>query len=71
MTTAIRKLFVILLIGAVFLVANIWWVAHWLDRRGMVELAKTIREDYLTGTAITVIVAMLILLARARRSHSD
>ena len=34
MTTAIRKLFVMLLIGVVFLMANIWCVAHWLDRRG-------------------------------------
>lgn len=71
MTTAIRKLFVMLLIGVVFLMANIWCVAHWLDRRGMVELAKTIRENYLTGTAITVIVAMLILLVSPRRSRSD
>ena len=71
MTTTLRKLLVIVLISAVFLVANIWCVAHWLDRRGTVTLAMNIRENYLAGTAITVIVVMLILLVRPRRSHSD
>ena len=71
MTLAIRKFLVLLLIGVIFLSANIWCVAHWLERRGVVDLAKEIREHYLTGTALAVIFVLLILLVKPRRSRSD
>ena len=71
MTLAIRKFLVLLLIGVIFLAANIWCVAHWLERRGVVDLAREIREHYLTGTALTVIFVLLILLVKPRRSRSD
>jgi hypothetical protein len=55
MGLGIRKIIVIVLLGLVFLTANILLVANWL------------RENFLTGTAITVIIALLILLVNPVR----
>ena len=70
MALGIRKLIVLSLVGGIFLVANIMLVAHWLDKIGVIEGAAAIRRDFLTGTAITVIVALLILLVKPRGEGS-
>jgi len=62
MSLTIRKVIVLALIGAVLLVGNILLVANWLSERGVVDWARNIRSEYLTGTAITIIVVLLILL---------
>jgi len=62
MTLGIRKLFVIAIIGGVFLTANIMIAAAWLQEHGVIDTARDIRQEFLTGTAITVIIALLILL---------
>lgn len=62
MTLGIRKLIVAGLIGGVFVTANALVLAHWLSEVGAVDLAVNIRREFVTGTAITVIVALLILL---------
>jgi hypothetical protein len=62
MTLGIRKIIVVSLIGLVFLSANIIVVANWLAEKGIDEKANWIREEFLTGTAIAVIIALLILL---------
>jgi len=62
MTLAIRKLCVIAAVGGVFLIANALVLAHWLDTSGVIAAAVHVRREFLTGTAITVIVALLILL---------
>ena len=62
MTLTIRKIIVLGLIGTVLLIGNILFVANWLSEKGVVEWAKNIRAEYLTGTAITIIVVLLILL---------
>ena len=62
MTLGIRKLFVLILVGSIFLLANVWFVVNWLDEHGVVDWAKHVRSEYITGTAITIIVALLILL---------
>ena len=62
MTLTIRKIIVLSLIGAILLTGNILFVANWLADRGIVDWAKNIRTEYLTGTAITIIVVLLILL---------
>ena len=54
------------LVAAVFLIANALIVAGWLKKRGIVDFATGIRKDFLTGTAITIIAALLILLVRPR-----
>lgn len=57
-----RKRIVLLLILAVLLVANAHDVARHLEETGLIELARTIQKEHLTGTALTVIAALLILL---------
>jgi len=65
-----RKLVVLGLVAAVFLIANPMIVADWLNDKGIVDFATGIRKDFLTGTAITIIVALLILLVRPRSEGS-
>ena len=66
----IRKLFVLSLVGGIFLLANVMFVAHWLNETGVVDWATQLRRDFLTGTAITVIIALLILLVKPRAEGS-
>ena len=67
MTLGIRKLIVLVLAAALFLVANLIFVANWLAEKGVIDWAKGIRKEYLTGTAITIIVVLLILLVSPSR----
>ena len=66
MTLTIRKIIVLGLIGSVLLISNILFLANWLSDKGVVDWAKNIRTEYLTGTAITIIAALLILLISQR-----
>jgi hypothetical protein len=68
MTLRIRKIIVVSLIGVVFLSANIIVVADWLAEKGIDEKANWLREEFLTGTAIAVIIALLILLVNPKGS---
>jgi len=64
MTLGIRKLIVVSLVGAVVLFANFLLLARWLEHIGVIDLAQHVRREFLTGTAITIIVVLLILLVR-------
>lgn len=64
MTLGIRKLIVVGLVGAVLLLGNFILVANWLQEKGIIDWAKGIRQEYLTGTAITIIAALLILMVK-------
>lgn len=66
MTLTIRKAIVLGLIGSILLLGNIVLVANWLSERGVVDWARYIRAEYLTGTAVTIIVVLLILLVSPR-----
>jgi len=55
MTLGLRKVILLILIGSVFLMANVVIVANWLSDKGVSEFAQTIKSNYLTGTAITII----------------
>ena len=68
MTLGIRKLVVLVLVGSVFLLANVLFVVSWLDEHGVVSWAQHIRTEYVTGTAITIIITLMILLVGGRRS---
>ncbi len=70
MSLGIRKLVILVLVAALFLLANAWLVVSWLEDKGVVGFARHLRKEYLTGTAITIIVVLLILLVGpgARRS---
>ena len=63
----IRKLVVTSLVGGIFLLGNIWLVVNWLDEKGVVDGARYIRKEFLTGTAITIAVILLILLMKPGR----
>ena len=69
MSLGIRKIVIIGLIGAIFLAGNVLLIANWLAEKGVPEKANWLRENFLTGTAITVIVALLILLVSPGRSR--
>ncbi len=62
MSLTIRKAVVLGLIGSILLLGNILFVASWLSERGVVDWARAIRTEYLTGTAVTIIIVLLILL---------
>ena len=72
MTLTSRKFIVVLLIGSVFLLGNILIVANWIAETGVAEKANWVRHEFLTGTAITIIVALLILLVtpKNRSGHA-
>jgi hypothetical protein len=67
MTTFWRKLLVVGVIAVVLGVAGVYEIANWLARHGLVETAATARDQYLDGTSIAIIVALLILLGSQRR----
>ena len=62
MSLGIRKWIVMLLLLSVFLLANAMVVATWLIDTGVCDWARFVRKEFLTGTAIAVIVTLLILL---------
>ena len=68
MTLTIRKIIVLGTIGAIFLMANVLLVANWIAEKGLPEKANWLRKEFLTGTAIAVIVALLILLVNPKGS---
>lgn len=57
-----RKLIIIVLVIVVLIAAGLPAISDALYSMGVIPLAQSIRADYLTGTALTVIVALLILL---------
>jgi hypothetical protein len=67
LSLGIRKILVLSLVGGVFLLGNIWLVVNWLDKKGVIDGARYVRKEYLTGTAITIIVTLLILLVKPSR----
>jgi hypothetical protein len=66
MTLGIRKLIVLMLGAALFLMANLIFVTNWLADKGVIDWAKYIHRQYVTGTAVTIIVVLLILLVAPR-----
>ena len=57
-----RKLAVAAVIVAILALANTSSIVGWLQDLGVIPLAQYIRSEYVTGTAIAVTVALLILL---------
>lgn len=57
-----RKLIIVAGIGSILFIAGLPSIVAWLDRAGLIEIAAWARVEFLTGTAITVIVALMILL---------
>ncbi|MHC4539600.1 MAG: twin-arginine translocation signal domain-containing protein [Planctomycetota bacterium] len=68
MSLTLRKIVVLGLIGMILLMANILVVANWIAETGISERADWVRREFLTGTAIAVILALLILLVSPKAS---
>ena len=68
MSLMMRKIIVLGLIGIIFLTANILIVANWINDTGIAEKAGWIRQEFLTGTALAVILVLLILLVSPKAS---
>jgi hypothetical protein len=66
MSLTIRKVIVLGSIGSILLLGNILLMANWLAERGVIDWARNIRSEYLTGTAVTIIVVLLVLLVSPR-----
>ena len=65
-----RKLVLLTLIALVLLMGNLIAITAWLYQTGAIDLAQHVRKEYLTGTAITILVALLILIVSPRASTS-
>jgi hypothetical protein len=61
MTLGYRKLIVLSVVAAVFLIGNLWVVVDWLDVHGVIDFARCLRQEYVTGTAMTVILVLLLV----------
>jgi hypothetical protein len=71
MTLGLRKGIILGTVGGVFLLANAVIITGWLQNHGWIDWANGFREEFLTGTAITIIVTLLILLVPGRENtHS-
>ena len=68
MTLTIRKIIVLVLLGTIFLMANILVVANWIAETGIAEKAGWLRREFLTGSAIAVILALLVLLVSPKNT---
>ncbi len=44
---------------------------NWLSNSGVSEFAQTVKNNYLTGTAVTIIVALLILLVGPKKTSGS
>jgi len=61
MTLGTRKLVIAGAVATVILLANFLVLARWLDNIGLVGWARGVRAEYLTGTALTIIVVLFVL----------
>ena len=71
LSLGIRKILVLSLVGGIFLLANVWLVVNWLEDKGVIDGARYVRKEYLTGTAITIIIVLLILLVKPGREAAS
>jgi hypothetical protein len=67
MTLRMRKIIVATAVAAVLILANFFVLARWLDDIGLIPWAQTVRDRYVMGTAITIIVVLLVLIAPQSR----
>ena len=68
MTLRTRKIIVAAAVAAILTLANSLVLARWLDDIGLIPWAQGLRDDYITGTAVTIIVVLLVLIVPQSRS---
>lgn len=62
MTIKMRRLIVVVPVASVLLLANFLALGEWLESVGVVGWARSINAEYITGTTIAVIAAMVVLV---------
>ena len=62
MSTVRRKWIVASVVIAVLILANVGTIVAWLRGIGLIRLAEHLRAEYVTGTTIAIIAALLIML---------
>lgn len=67
MTLGIRKIIIAGVVAVTLLLANFFVLARWLDRAGVIGWAQGLRHEYLTGTAVTIIAVLLVLIVPQTR----
>jgi hypothetical protein len=70
MSLTVRKIIVLGSIGIILLTANILVVANWISDTGLAEKAGWVRREFLTGTALAVILVLLVLLVSPKNTTS-
>ncbi len=49
MTLGIRKTIVLVLVAAIFFLANMWLVMNWLQEKGVIDMASTSGRNFSPG----------------------
>ena len=62
MTLAVRKRLVMICVVLLICLANAGVVVNWLAEIGLISWARHVCDRYLTGTAVTVIAVVLIIV---------
>ena len=70
MSLGARKCLVVSLLIGILVISNILLIAQWLSDHGVVALAHRIRSEYVTGTTLTLIVVLLLLLVNPKTGTS-
>ncbi len=71
MSLGVRKWIIVVLVLSVFLLGNILLIANWLIDTGVCNWAHFVRREFLTGTAVTIIITLLILLVNPNRQANS
>jgi hypothetical protein len=67
MSLRARKILVAGVVVTILIMANFLVLARWLDTIGLIPWAQSVRDRYITGTALTIIVALLVLIVPQSR----
>ncbi len=62
MTLRARKLLILGVIAVILLLSHALAISRWLDEVGMIAWACRFQREFVTGTAITIILVLLLLV---------
>ena len=62
MTLRVRKLLIMAVVGLVLLLSHALAISKWLDEAGVIGWVRRLQTEFVTGTAITVVLVLLLLV---------
>ena len=68
MTLLRRKILILSVAVGILFLANLNTLVHWMNQLGIVDLAGWIGERYLTGTALAIMVTLIVLTVDKSRT---